>query len=58
MELCRDEMPERYRDEEYCEEWELRHRPGLRRHLGFVRRRHERTDYRERGGEDSQLSRR
>jgi hypothetical protein len=44
--LCREDPPEEYGDEGYRREWERRHRPGLSRHLAFVRWRHERAEYR------------
>lgn len=47
--LCRDDVPEQYRNEEYYGGWERRHRPKLGRYLEFVRHRHEQTKYRERG---------
>jgi hypothetical protein len=45
--LCRDDVLEEYRNEEYCEEWERRYRLELWRHLEFVRQRHEQTKYRD-----------
>lgn len=51
LELCRDDVPEEYRNGEWCEEWERQYRPKLWRHLEFVRRRHERTKYQERSNE-------
>lgn len=44
--LCRDDVPEEYKNGE----WERRHWPRLSQHLEFVRRRHELTKYRESGG--------
>ena len=45
--LCREDIPDEYRNEEYCVEWERRHRLKLAKLLEFVRRRHERTEYRD-----------
>jgi hypothetical protein len=47
--LCRDDVPEEYRNEGYCEEWGRRYKPELWRHLQFVQQRHEQAKYRERG---------
>jgi hypothetical protein len=41
--LCRDDVPEEYRNEEYCGEWERNYRPNLSPHLEFVRQRHDQT---------------
>jgi hypothetical protein len=39
LELCRDEVPEVYKNADWCERWERRYRPKLWRHLEFVRQR-------------------
>jgi hypothetical protein len=44
--LCREDIAEEYKNQEWWEEWERRHMPELWRHLEFVRRRHEQTKYR------------
>jgi hypothetical protein len=45
LELCRANVPEEYRNEDWCESWELHYRPSLWRHLQLVRRRYEQTKY-------------